>query len=80
MTCILGKTYRKSIFNILPRRNFNDEIVVIVQSVLSFFIEGQTNCGESMYEDAGIAGGSNPSSFIVGGWQARPNEFPWQVI
>ena len=33
----------------------------------------------SQYSDAGIQGGTIPSGTIVGGWEARPNEFPWQV-
>ena len=37
-------------------------------------------CGWSIYEDAGITGGSIPQSSIVNGWEARPFEFPWQVM
>ena len=33
------------------------------------------NCGVSKYSDAGSA----PSAQVVGGWDARPNEFPWQI-
>ena len=36
-------------------------------------------CGISQYDDAGIEGGTYPSGNIVGGWKARPNEFPWHV-
>ena len=38
------------------------------------------SCGISKYSDAGIEGGSMPSGNIVGGWEARPHEFPWQVL
>ena len=35
------------------------------------------DCGYSQYNDAGAEGGSN--KYIVGGWEAREHEFPYQV-
>ena len=38
------------------------------------------NCGKSKYPDAGLPRSSRkPSAQIVGGIDARPYEFPWQV-
>ena len=35
------------------------------------------NCGLSSFDDAGRE--QLEKSFIVGGWESRQNEFPWQV-
>ena len=35
------------------------------------------DCGKSQFSDAGRE--QLEKSFIVGGWESRPNEFPWQV-
>ena len=39
-------------------------------------------CGYSQYADAGVDGGSSMRTprMIVGGWEARIHEFPYQVI
>ena len=33
------------------------------------------DCGRSKYPDAGAP----PEEYIVGGWEARPYEYPWQI-
>jgi secreted trypsin-like serine protease len=39
----------------------------------------EEDCGYSQYEDAGIDQGADKIDRIVGGWEARENEFPYQV-
>ena len=37
-------------------------------------------CGESFYDDSGTdPEAPDISKFVIGGWPARPHEFPWQV-
>ena len=50
---------------------------LIEYAILGCVFAGEKDCGQSSYPDAGTD--PTKSSFIVGGWETRENEFPYQV-
>merc|ERR1711893_72229 len=53
-------------------------LAVLLVAVAAVKAWGENDCGYSMYEDAGREGDSR-TRMIVGGWESRENEFPWQI-
>ena len=43
-----------------------------------YYVDDDDTCGISKYDDAGREQ-ENVNGRILGGWEAREHEFPWQV-